>query len=819
MNLFKKNIILLTTALYFLGFFTISLADNENVRIKNPWVYENINSILDGTLATYEKGISDKLQAGDDPREIFFFYRLPSLKSSKQLLENGEKSLDPSKFLSLVMFSHDSYFTDIELKQSLVKFALDKQADPNVIDKFSFLPSLELSNLLLNNEKKPLSSQNFLQLIVENFIEHDQDPIEKQKVLIDLALSRGAKFSDITYFKYCGSLPSIELANIMLDGSINLTGFRELVSCSSCYKPNYETGSYEISKELTNRKEFLLQLVDKKIAEQYVIFTESSNVNLFPDYPNIGIAYPTDGLEIVLQNKLDPNKELESAMGLPCRKVNSSTGANEVNNELINIRLNAVETALKNGASPDKLLEIAIAQMLPRTDSVYEPLSLTEQQPLIEIALMSGANFSNVHFDDEIGLPSYEMAAFALNGFMDPGSFITLMFASTCKKYNPNTDISEISNDEIKHRNDLIKLALTKDGNLKQIGYCSIPPSLEVAKLLLEKGMSPNELLELAVSCHAKDHTYVSTQKELVELALANGAQLDQLHNQETAEIFRKKEGFIYRHQGLLERQLGLFFSKFSTAVDNAKEISDRFNKTEGYCYGLTRLWLHSKWIQFSQKEEATKYNNDWFKATTKLISTWNGIKELSSEEMDNIKRFALWIDYLQNSSHGFTDLGTLDTFGNTLKKKYSIVIAVSTPAELSSLLKEMVHDDELIDISINSGKVGHANGLIKHQGVYYYYEPDSTWNEYKNTSVDKIAQIIFNKKFDINRLQGNNFILGFAVYSFNENANTYPEQDKFWSNVKQSLSQDELIEGIKRAMSIDCQKSEKFFMEQLNNK
>jgi hypothetical protein len=43
------------------------------------------------------------LKKGADPRKIKCFYALPSIEISNLLLQNGEKSLSPEKFLSLIL--------------------------------------------------------------------------------------------------------------------------------------------------------------------------------------------------------------------------------------------------------------------------------------------------------------------------------------------------------------------------------------------------------------------------------------------------------------------------------------------------------------------------------------------------------------------------------------------------------------------------------------------------------------------------------------------------------------------------------------------
>jgi hypothetical protein len=173
----------------------------------------------------------------------------------------------------------------------------------------------------------------------------------------------------------------------------------------------------------------------------------------------------------------------------------------------------------------------------------------------------------------------------------------------------------------------------------------------------------------------------------------------------------------------------------------------------------------------------------------------------MSDKEIANVKNFGSIIDLFQNPSsykQGAAQepelpmiFSMLDTNGKTLNRRYSIVSAFNLET-LCKFLKEAVYDDELIYIDF--AEVSHITGMFKHKGSYYYYDPNNNKGEYELTSVEKIAETILR----INNEFGDNHILAFDIYSFDEKSHVYPKQKNFLTTTYQSsLNINGLLAGV----------------------
>jgi hypothetical protein len=180
-------------------------------------------------------------------------------------------------------------------------------------------------------------------------------------------------------------------------------------------------------------------------------------------------------------------------------------------------------------------------------------------------------------------------------------------------------------------------------------------------------------------------------------------------------------------------------------------------NVSAGYCYALSIFWAYSKWLQFAHPENTYGYNNDWFNNTIKILTYWDGKTELSKEQEFDIARFFSIINFFQRdfiyiddfyfSEQDFSKLmklSLLDTGGKLSSECFAIRDQYMTLNEFILLLKEKVLDDQIIYLIVPHPAGNHANGLFKHGEYYYYYEPNEPYGEYKDTSIEKIAEIIF---------------------------------------------------------------------------
>jgi hypothetical protein len=84
---------------------------------------------------------------------------------------------------------------------------------------------------------------------------------------------------------------------------------------------------------------------------------------------------------------------------------------------------------------------------------------------------------------------------------------------------------------------------------------------------------------------------------------------------------------------------------------------------------------------------------------------------------------------------------------------------------QFCTLIKEKVSDDKLVELNVPHALEPHANGLYKHGEFYYYYEPNEEKGEYKSTSLEKIAKIVFNTYCK----STSTCKIGFTVYDFED--------------------------------------------------
>jgi ankyrin repeat protein len=519
-----------------------------------------------------------------------------------------------------------------------------------------------------------------------------------------------------------------------------------------------------------------------------------------------------------------------------------------------------VERLLKEGASPQKIESFSILPSLAvsnlllnnkeksldpdiflsavlKVPAVVGAELINQQYELVKLALEKHADPQKI--ESFSTLPSIELSRLLLHNKKKPLSlsrFFNLVLVLSCQEYNHEKNAYEISTELTRQQYELVELVLSeRDASVQKISYFSIPPSLEISELLLKKGLTPAELFELALFCeYANTHPeFVQKQQELIEFALLKGVDPNQMKHPEMEYAFRYKELFVSRDQGWLLKQLGKALSKTSVANsetednDSTTQLAEKLNQSDGHCFGLTTLWLYSKWLQFTYPEKNYGYNHDWFKNTTRIAATWDGKENLSDKATTDFQKFGSLVDFFQSSSDYIKGmpsmeiespliLSMLDTGGKTLKKKYTIASKL-TAKQLSDLLKEIVHDNEWVYVMHPE----HATGLFKHtehdQAFYYFYDPNDPKGEYKDTSIEKIAEAITNINRELSqRSLEVDSSLGLIVVGDPEvKSYTYPTQKEFLTKIRPTFDEEALMVGLYSAIRRDCLESFKFFLEQ----
>ncbi len=517
--------------------------------------------------------------------------------------------------------------------------------------------------------------------------------------------------------------------------------------------------------------------------------------------------------ELLLGN---PGKSLSSDMFLSlvvrvsCDKYNPTTQVSEISDKLIKQRGVLIKLALEKGADPNKIDRFST---LP-SDELSKSLLDNTAKPLdpnkfLDLVLQAPCS------DEQVEQRNQRVAL----GLGQPRADADRFLQIVVKQLLPIDEKSSLCLSTQKPGG-LVELAIKRGADPSKIDDFSTLPSDEIRESLLGK-MDPNTFLDLVLSCKTKDcdPAFLARRKELEDLAVSKGAMIDQ--------VYAKYPGLAYAHsinapfiglnQGLLLKHL----SKLTAATGN--NLAEKFEKSPGHCLGLTTFWLYSKWLTFTHPEKTYGYNSDYFKQQTHAITSWDGKADLPPTELAAIQAFGLTIDYFQNpndyiSGISPTDIETpiirnmLDTNGKNLKKKYSIA-SILTLQQLSDLLKECVHEDELVYVM----HPGHATGLFKHEGIYYFYDPNNNKGERACSSIEETAIAIL----AANKNPHKNGLIGLIIYDFDDEefssrSYSYPPQRDLLTRIQQtSLDQDSLGACVGNAIVIGCLESLKFFLDQ----
>ena len=234
------------------------------------------------------------------------------------------------------------------------------------------------------------------------------------------------------------------------------------------------------------------------------------------------------------------------------------------------------------------------------------------------------------------------------------------------------------------------------------------------------------------------------------------------------------------QNQTILKSNLGLYLEKFSRKRLDLVKI---FKEANGFCNGLTILWLYSKWID---TQNIGKYNSNWFKTTVEAIANWNGEDKIDEQISEDIEQFAELIALFQfpeikyqsttlNDMVNLISLSGLETNGKTLRCIHTIKIY--TKSELENFLSSFTYNDDLVYITYKCGNSIHAAGMFKHDENYYYYDSNQSNGETSQHTVDKIISSIISSSICNNDHAPP---ITFTIYSFSDIEHSYSAKYEF---------------------------------------
>lgn len=177
-----------------------------------------------------------------------------------------------------------------------------------------------------------------------------------------------------------------------------------------------------------------------------------------------------------------------------------------------------------------------------------------------------------------------------------------------------------------------------------------------------------------------------------------------------------------------IKNQIAAYLGQQNRDPDLIKELTE-----EGFCRGFTTLTMYAKWLETQpvRKDEKDcpipRDDFTWLEQALTVISTWDTITPLSSEEQDCFEQVLAKVNAYQNPHKIFsasqTDLNLFfsDTRDRVCNLEYNLV-ARFTSTELLECLPELLPSGRLIFVS--AGK--HSMGIFKNGDVISYIDPNN---------------------------------------------------------------------------------------------
>jgi ankyrin repeat protein len=250
-----------------------------------------------------------------------------------------------------------------------------------------------------------------------------------------------------------------------------------------------------------------------------------------------------------------------------------------------------------------------------------------------------------------------------------------------------------------------------------------------------------------------------------------------------------------------LLRKYGAISRAQRITIRNLAKITNQ-NHSGGLCLGLTTLWLYTKFVDFTL-QKSNIYNGAWFKNTIASINDFDENTNLNNEQKTNIDKFAHLVYFLYSRYDDLDvsiPLSELDTNDKIITKKNSIMPAftIAQKQKLSDLLKNIIFEGELIEVTCHLKDdvfSFHILGVFKHNGVYYFYDPNNSIGEIEKNNSDELADIIFYVASNYGKKQS--IVISLIIYGTNDLSHDYSEPKNVLENQNdQSLNALGLIDS-----------------------
>ncbi len=444
---------------------------------------------------------------------------------------------------------HGAKFSEIKLPEHwtmngfispvVIQLMLDNSMDPNriivaIVDQWG----CEKDDVKDEQRKKLLemvlerggSANKLLELAITRRVELGENRYTlinicaKDDELIRLALQHGAKFSEIKlpeHWRMNGFI-SPEVIQLMLDNSMDPN--RIIVAIVDQWGCENDDVKYEQRKKIL---EMVLEkggsankLLELAIARRVELGENSyysinicakddeliklalqhgakfSEIKLPEHWTMNGFISP-EVIQLMLDNSMDPNRIIVAIVGQwDCEN-------DEVKYEQ---RKKILEMVLERGGSANKLLELAIARRVELGENSYYSINIcAKDDEFIKLALQHGAKLAKVKMiiNKINSFPTIEGVKLMLENPFDPKDsldkslLITMIVNGKVEIYDHIARKVIINNESVAKQQALIAFLVEQGVDLNKIKYFIELPSLELSKLLLEKGLARDTFLAL----------------------------------------------------------------------------------------------------------------------------------------------------------------------------------------------------------------------------------------------------------------------------------------------------------------------------------
>ncbi len=394
-NILKK-IVLIPVLLGFLLISGVGLAnDEQNVQLEN--------AINTNNLKKAEK----ILNSGFDFKNFDYRYhfKISSKEMAKLLLNKG---MDIERFVRTIL---NNMAYEQNNKKELVNLALDNGLTPNLL----------------------------LQIAIAH------QAMKEQNYFIELALSKGAKFSSIKRWDSY-ELPTPEAFETVLKNHNDANDVMFWVVSAVCYpiplNPDEEPYRIENEEEIHARNSYVKRALDKG-ADPLILIKIIVTGRYKHTAVNGKIERPENLIAIASEYGANLS-DLKKIRGAHCA----------------DISLGNAWLLLDKSYDPNEILNLAFAECYHHdkydNDQTYIDYALAKIYQIVELALNAGANPNNIRYFAT--LPSVELSELLFKHGLNPEVFLDLIGQSAHITFDSKTKMPVLDKQFIQHREKLVEL-------------------------------------------------------------------------------------------------------------------------------------------------------------------------------------------------------------------------------------------------------------------------------------------------------------------------------------------------------------------------